>query len=180
MDVSGSEGRDPKADFDAIMEELNQFSPDLASRPMLVAGNKADSASSEQIADFQKFIEEKGLAFYAISAVTTQGVKELCEAVWLRVKELPPIKIYEAEERPVDMPEGDHTFNIHRADDAAFEIEAPFLERVLSGVNMDDYESLQYFQRVLRMSGIIDRLEEMGIEEGDTVRIFDFEFEYIR
>ena len=180
VDVSGSEGRNPAEDFEAIMKELENFSPALASRPMIVAANKCDSADPEQITAFQAFVEEKGLPFFAISAATTDGVDTLVHAVWQQVQSLPPITVYEPEPAPLSKIPEDTAFDVRRADDAAYVIDAPWLERVLIGVNMEDYESLQYFQRVLRMSGIIDRLEEMGIEEGDTVRIFDFEFDYVR
>ena len=180
VDVSGSEGRDPAEDFEAIMKELERFSPALASRPMVVAANKCDSATPQRIDTFRRFVEERGLPFFPISAATTEGVDALVHAVWRQVQTLPPITVYEPEPAPLpDIPE-DTAFTVHRADDAAYVIDAPWLERVLTGVNMEDYESLQYFQRVLRLSGIIDRLEEMGIEEGDTVRIFDFEFDYVR
>jgi len=183
VDVSGVEGRDPKEDFEIINRELRNFSDDLADRPQIVAGNKCDMASPEQIADFKAFVEEKKLAFYPISAVTTQGTKGLIDAVSAKLDTLPPIKEYEAE--PPTQAELDERagmgekFEITRGDDAVYYVEAAWLENIMRTVDMDDYSSLQYFQRVLRNTGIIDRLEEMGIKEGDTVSIYGFEFDFV-
>ncbi|HNX64816.1 MAG TPA: GTPase ObgE [Oscillospiraceae bacterium] len=183
VDVSGVEGRNPKEDFEIINRELENFSEDLAHRPQIVAANKSDMATPEQIAEFKEYIEEMGLKFFEISAATTKGTKELITAVADKLAELPPIKEYEAE--PLTQAELDEMagtgekFEIEAEDDVYY-ISAPWLENIMKTVNMDDYESLQYFQRVLRTSGIIDKLEEMGINEGDTVSLFGFEFEYLR
>ena len=181
VDVSGIEGRDPVDDFEKINYELQNFDPDLAKRPQIVAANKSDLATEEQISSFRSYIEEKGLEFFAISAATKKGTKELVYAVARRLAELPPIKQYEPEELPRDSftRKEPRTFNI-RVENGVYIVEADWLMQALSFVNMDDYESLQYFQRVLRNSGIIDKLEEMGIKEGDTVDILGFEFDYVR
>ena len=182
VDVSGCEGRDPKEDFEIINRELENFSEELAERPQIVAANKCDMASEEQLADFRKFVEEKGYRLFEISAATTMGTKELMSAVATELDKLPPIKEYEAEPLPVMLDESagmGERFEITRGDDAVFYVEAPWLEHIMRTVDMDDYASLQYFQRVLRNTGIIDRLEQMGIEEGDTVNIFGFEFDFV-
>ena len=183
VDVSGIEGRDPKADFEAINKELENFSEDLADAPQIVAANKSDMATPEQIAEFKAYIEEKGLPFFEISAATTMGTQELVYGIWDKLKDLPPVKEFEAE--PLTQQELDEKliskkdFNI-TVEDGIYFVEADWLWDILRTVNMEDYSSLQYFQRVLRNTGIIDKLEEMGINEGDTVSIFDFEFDYIR
>ncbi len=181
VDVSGIEGRDPKEDFVAINKELANFNEELAQNPMIVVANKSDMATDEQIEDFRKYIEDQGMQFFVISAATKGGTDELVYAVWNVLKDLPPIKRYE--EEPVAVFEMQKTkskdFKI-TVENGVYMIEAPWLLRVLSNVNMDDYESLQYFQRSLHTSGIIKKLEEMGINEGDTVNIHDFEFDYIR
>ncbi len=179
VDVSGSEGRNPKEDFEIINRELKNFNEELAMRPQIVAANKCDMASGEQIEDFKKFIEGNGLPFFEISAATTKGTRELVDEIWRRLEELPPIKAFEPDPVPVEESFGGRKFNIS-VENGVYFIDAPWLETVLRGVNMDDYESLQYFQRVLRESGIIAKLEEMGINEGDTVDIFGFEFDYMR
>ncbi len=178
VDVSGIEGRDPIADFEAINRELKSFSEELAERPQIVAANKCDMATSEQIEAFRAYVQEKGCPFFEISAATTAGTKELMDAVARRLDELPPIKQYEPE--PVSPEEAvkGHTYEI-TLENGIYVIDAPWLEQILSTVNIDDYESLQYFQRVMRSSGIIDRLEQMGIQEGDTVELMGFQFEFI-
>ena len=183
VDVSGIEGRDPKDDFEIINRELKNFSEELAERPQIVAANKCDMASPEQIEDFKKYIEDKGLQFFEISAATTQGTKELVDAVSAELDQLPPIKEYEPE--PMTQQELDEKagigekFEITKGDDGVYYVEAAWLEHIMRTVDMDDYASLQYFQRVLRNSGIIDKLEEMGINEGETVNIFGFEFDFV-
>jgi len=182
VDVSGIEGRDPQEDFEIINRELAKFSSQLAQRPMIVAGNKCDIASKEQVEKFAEFVRGQGYEFFPISAATNQGTKELMQAAAAMLAKLPPIVRYEKEELSQEEAVerlAKNRFEIYLRDNIYF-VDAPWLERALMGVNMDDYESLQYFQRVLRVSGIIDKLEEMGINEGDTVSILDFEFEYLR
>ena len=183
VDVSGSEGRDPKDDFEKINLELANFSAELSERPQIVAANKSDIATEEQIEDFRSFIEEKGLPFFVISAASAQGTKELVAAIAGELEKLPPIVRYEA--KPLTLEELEkqaaekRSFTIKKEDAHFYSVDAEWLAPILSTVNMDDYESLQYFQRVLRYSGIIDALKEAGIEEEDTVSIFDFEFSFI-
>lgn len=183
VDVSGIEGRDPCEDFEIINRELRNFSEELAERPQIVAANKCDMASEEQIEAFKSYVESKGIAFYQISAATTQGTKELIDAVSAELDTLPPIKEYEPE--PMTQQELDERagmgekFEITRGDDAVYYVEALWLENIMRTVDMDDYSSLQYFQRVLRNTGIIDKLEEMGINEGDVVNIYGFEFDFV-
>lgn len=183
VDVSGSEGRTPSEDYEIINSELKSFSEDLAKRPQIVAANKCDMASPEQIAEFREYLKERGVEMFEISAATTMGTKELISAVFNELEKLPPIKEYEVEPlTPAELDEQagiGERFEITRGDDAVFYVEAPWLEHIMRTVDMEDYASLQYFQRVLRNTGIISRLEEMGIEEGDTVNIFGFEFDFV-
>ena len=179
VDVSGSEGRNPKDDFEKINAELERFNPELAKRPQIVAANKSDIADEKQIEEFKKYIKEKGYEVFDISAASSVGVTKLINKVAEELSKLPPVKRYEAEPRVEEIDVKAKNFEINIAEDGAYEIDAPWLERILAGVNMEDYESLQYFQRTLRNCGIIDKLEEMGIKEGDTVRIFDFEFDFV-
>ncbi len=182
VDVSGIEGRDPIEDFETINRELAGFSQELADAPQIVAANKSDMASAEQIQRLREHVEEQGLLFYEISAATTVGTKELVYGIWNRLEVLPPVKQFEAQ--PLSREELDEKllsrkdFNV-TVEDGVYFVEADWLWDILRSVNMDDYSSLQYFQKVLRSSGIIDKLLEMGINEGDTVSIFDFEFEFV-
>lgn len=183
VDVSGIEGRDPKEDFDKINHELANFSEELSERPQIVAANKCDLASKEQIAEFESFIKEKGFPFFKISAATTEGTDALIDAVITKLDTLPPVKRYEAQQLSLEelaaLDEQKRSFTVTKQD-GVYIVDAEWLAPILSVVNMEDYESLQYFQRVLRSSGIIDELERQGIQEDDLVSIFDFEFNYVR
>jgi GTP-binding protein len=181
VDVSGIEGRDPIEDYETIQQELERFSEDLAHRPQIVAANKCDMADPEQISRFREYIEAKGLQFFEISAATTQGTSDLVQAAGYMLAELPPIIQYEPEpitEEELMSAETYGKFEIE-IEDGIFYVDAKWLEPIMRTINMDDYSSLQYFQRVLRSSGIIDALEEKGIDEGDTVNILGFEFDFI-
>ena len=179
VDVSGCEGRNPIDDFNLINTELVSFSEELAKRPQIAIANKADIATEEQIEEFRAFCEVQGLQLFVISAATRQGIDELPGVVYSELQKLPPVVIYEPEYVKPEIEEDGNAFEIFRTDDGAFNIEAEWLVRILNGTNVEDYESLQYFQRRLRDSGIIDRLEEMGVKDGDTIRIEDFEFDYV-
>ena len=181
VDVSGSEGRDPIEDFKSINEELRNFNLELSERPQIVAANKCDLATEEQLKTFRSFIEEQGYQLVEISAPIAMGTKELIYAVSRMLDTLPPIKQYDVDYVPVDVNAkmSRDVFEI-RVEDGVYLVEADWLAPVFGLVDPDDYESLQYFQRVLRTSGIIDKLEEMGIQEGDTVSILNFEFDYIK
>lgn len=180
VDVSGIEGRDAIEDYEKIQSELGNFSEELAERPQIVAANKCDMADPELIEKFRVYIEEKGLPFYEISAATTMGTAELVQAAGSMLSELPPILQYE----PEPITEEELTADTYgkfeiEVEDGIYYVDAKWLEPIMRTVNMDDYSSLQYFQRVLRSSGIIDALENMGIEEGATVNILGFEFDFV-
>lgn len=181
VDVSGSEGRNPIDDFEKINEELKKFNPDLAERPMIVAGNKIDMAEPEQIEEFKKYVNDKGYEYYSICAPIMEGTKELMNVTWNMLKELPPIKEYEVEEIPLEalIPEDDNSFKITQEDEGYYLVEAKWFPRVLKGIDVTDYEALQYMQRVLEKSGVFDALREKGIQEGDIVSLYNIEFEYI-
>ena len=180
VDVSGCEGRDPKEDFLAINRELEQFNQELAARPQLVAGNKCDIAQPEQVEDFRRFVEEKGYQFFPISAATRQGVKELMGQVSRLLDTLPPIKQYEPEAAPLpELPDGTDDFTV-KVEDGVYFVEAGWLMQAVGMVDPDDYESLQYLHRVLQGHGVLERLEEMGIQDGDTVDILGFQFDYVK
>lgn len=180
VDVSGHEGRDPKEDFARINEELVKFNPELAKQPQIVAGNKIDMAEPEQIEAFRSWVEAQGYEYYSICAPIMEGTQELMNAVWNKLQTLPPIKEYEAEEIPPEMLIKDNEgFTITEPEEGYFIVEAAWFPRVLRGIDIEDYESLQYMQRVLEKSGVYDALRERGIKEGDTVSIYDIEFEYV-
>ena len=180
VDVSGSEGRDPKEDFAVINRELRRFNAELADRPMLVAVNKCDLATEEQIQDFRAFVEGQGYAFFPIMAPIREGVDPLMNKVLEELSKLPPIRRYEAE-APVLQPVEElkrGQVDIQEQDGVYF-VKAPWLLKIMNSVNFDDTESLQYFQRVLIETGVIDALREAGCQEGDTVDLYDLEFDFV-
>ena len=180
VDVSGSEDRDPVADFEAINRELADYSEELAARPMIVAANKADllPPDSDNLQRLQKAAEEAGCPFYVISAGTTKGTRELMRAAAGMLRQLPPVKVFEPEYveeiaqavRPED-------FQIEHYG-STWLVTGEWISRLVENINFDDYESRNYFDQQLRRCGLFARLEEEGIQEGDTVDIYDFEFEY--
>ena len=180
VDVSDSEGRNPIDDFEKINEELVKFNPELAQRPMIVAGNKIDMAEPEQIEEFKNYVNSKGYEYYSICAPICEGTKELMNVTWNMLQTLPPIKEYDTEEIPFEaFIEDNNSFKITQVDDGYFLVEAKWFPKVLKGIDITDYEALQYMQRVLEKSGIFDALKEKGIQEGDIVSLYDIEFEYI-
>ena len=181
VDVSGSEGRDPVADFEAIQAELKEYGSGLGNRPMLVAGNKVDIAADRSgLEALKAHVEAKGLPFFEISAAAQLGTRELMYAAARELEHLPPITVYEPTyvERPpeVDMSQ---PLNIIHEDDTWI-VEGPWLQRLMANVNFGDYESRNWFDKMLRQSGLFDRLEEMGIRDGDIVSLYNLEFEYQR
>lgn len=182
VDVSGSEGRDPVEDFDAINAELVHYSADLEKRPQIVAANKTDvMEDSENLERLRKHVEKLGYPLFEISAAAHQGVDGLMNKVSEQLSTLPPIVVYEPEYVPRP-PVIDYSqpLDIQRTDDGVWVVDGPWLQRLMSNVNLNDYESRMYFDRTLRDSGLYQRLEEMGIQDGDTVSLYDYEFEYQR
>lgn len=182
VDISGSEGRDPIDDFEKIMTELNKYSDKVASKPMIVAANKVDliSEDDEKFIEFKKYIEERGYRFFAISAPIGQGVKELMYAAAEELAKAPTETEeyeyfdFEAEEKLDDdyrevkaSKEGDH-----------FLLRGKQLQKIFDSTNFNDMGSLRYLYHYIEKSGAMRKLKALGIEEGDIVKIADFEFEY--
>ena len=181
VDVSGSEGRDPVEDFETINAELKEYSPELASRKMLVAANKTDILADRTLLEQLKaHVEGLGLPFFELSAATHQGVRELMKAAAGELAHLPPVITYEPEyvERP---PQVDTTEPLTiRHEDDVWIVEGPWLQKIMANVNFSNYESRNWFDRMLRNAGLFDRLEEMGIQDGDLVSLYNLDFEYQR
>lgn len=180
VDVSGSEGRDPIEDFEKINLELERFNPALSKCPQIVAGNKIDLASEEQLERFRTYMKEKGYEYFEMCAPILEGTREVINAVSAKLATLEPVKHFESEEIPLEvlMQKQNTGFSI-TVQEGIYFVDAPWIVRVMNSVNMDDYESLQYLQRVLITSGIIDALRNEGIEEGDTVDIYGFQFDFV-
>ena len=181
VDVSGSEGRDPVADFDAINRELASYSPALAERPQIVAANKTDIMEDPaNLTRLREHVEALGYPLYEISAAAHSGTAELVKMIAGQLAILPPVKVYEAEyvPRPAAI-DTSAAPTITRTDDGStWIVEAPWLERLMGNVNFNDYESRMYFDKTLREAGLFTMLEERGCKDGDTVSIYDFEFDY--
>ena len=182
VDVSGSEDRDPVEDFEKINRELKEYSPDLAARPMIVAANKCDllAPESDNLARLKDYVTAQGYEFYEISAATTQGTKQLMRTIAAKLKELPPVTVYETDYvKPIAEAGEVEDLQIQHYGDT-WVVSGKWLAQLINDINFGDYESRMYFDRQLRKSGLFDRLEELGIEDGDTVSIYDFEFDYER
>lgn len=181
IDISGSEGRDPIDDFNKINTELAVFSEELTNRPQIVVGNKCDLVDEDEIERISKYFTDKGYKFFPVMAAIAEGTQELINYVAASLAKLPPIKKYEAEPKPIEdlTNEKKRSFKIRVCNGVYFVEECNWIMDVMNTIDPDDYESLQYFERVLRSSGIIKALEEAGIHQGDTVNVYDVEFDYV-
>lgn len=180
VDASGREGRDPVEDFDIINRELREYSEILASRPMLVAANKCDlldEGSEERLTRLEAHVKEAGMPFFRISAAAHRGTEELTRAIAYKLAGLPPIAVFEPEYVEPEAPEELPDPAINR-ENGVWYVDGGWAERLVQNVNFGDYESRMYFDRTLRDRGVFDRLEELGVEEGDTVSVCGIEFEY--
>ncbi|MDD4716220.1 MAG: GTPase ObgE, partial [Oscillospiraceae bacterium] len=179
VDVSGSEGRDPVEDFDAICEELKRYSPELARRPQIVVANKCDLLQDETPRErLRTHVNALGYPLLSLSAVTHTGVDGLVKEIAAQLAHLPPVKVYEPEHVPRP-PQRDTVEDLHiERQDGAWFVEGPWLQRLMANINFGDYESRNFFDRTLRTAGLFGRLEKMGIQDGDTVSLYGLEFEY--
>ena len=176
VDVSGIEGRNPIEDFEKINNELYLYSETLAKTPQIVAANKTDIITDKDSYEtFKKYIGDKGIELYEISAATGSGVRELMTGVSQMLDTLEPVEIFEPEFTEDDFEEEPFTV---RKEDGEYIVEGPYVEKLLRHSNFDDGESMQYFQLALRRKGIIKALEDMGCGEGDRVRMYELEFDY--
>ena len=181
IDNSGSEGRDPIDDFEKINSELAAFNEELTTRPQVIVGNKCDLIDEEEIAKYTEYFESRGYKFFPAMAAIAEGTADVINYVAAELAKLPAIKIYEAEPKPqLDLSSNKkRTFSIRACDGVFFVEDAPWIMDVMNQVDPDDYESLQYFERVMRQTGIIDALRKAGVQEGDTVSVYDVEFDFV-
>lgn len=180
VDVSEIEGRNAIEDFEIINKELLRYNELLASRPQIVAANKMDiPGTEEKYASFKAELEKRGYKVFGISAATSKGLKELMYYVSNTLSTLPDTILIDEnkDEEVVYTAKDEKPFEIH-IDNGVYVVEGNWLRKVLGSTNITNFESLQYFQRALKKKGVISALEEMGIQEGDTVRIYDTEFDY--
>lgn len=180
VDISGLEGRDALDDFDKINGELKLYNEKLATRPQVVVANKMDILEDESIFDeFKNELEGRGYNVFKMSAATRQGVDDVIAYVSELLREAEEIELVSEEEmfRPELDEVQDEGLQID-IEDGVYVVTGKSLRRIMYSVNFDDMESLQYFQKAMESQGVFDRLREMGIEDGDTVRIYEIEFEF--
>lgn len=186
VDAASTEGRDPIEDIYAINKELEAYNADIAKRPQVIAANKLDVISADgedPIERIKAEFEPKGIRVFPISAVTGSGIKELLYFVSGMLKTLPdePI-IFEQEYFPefLDNYSSEPYTVIYDADEKEYVVEGPRIEKMLGYTNLESEKGFTFFQRFLKENGILDELEELGIQEGDTVRMYGLSFDYYK
>lgn len=182
VDISCFEGRDPIEDIIKINTELERYSPALALREQIIVANKTDALDPElvDIKAFEEFVRENDWKLMYVSAATGEGLDALIRYSADELKELPPMTIYEAEYEPEDAYVGGGKETTIRREGGMFIVEGEWLFNLMGQINFSDYESLNYFQRILYRSGVFEELEKHGCVDGDTVSIYDFEFDFVK
>ena len=188
VDAASTEGRDPIADIKAINAELEAYNPDLLKRPQVIAANKIDAiyddgSGTNPVELIKAAFEPGGIKVYPISAVTGQGVKELLYAVRELLDNFPDDVVIFEKEFDVDelLDNSDDNYNVYIDENGVFIVEGERIDKMLGYTNLESEKGFNFFQKFMKSSGAIDRLEELGIEEGDTVRVGDYlEFDYYR
>ena len=183
VDISAADGRDPLEDIDTIDAELEKYSAELSLRPQIVVANKMDSVLEEEpiVAELKAYCEKLGRPLVFVSAVSGEGLDELVALASKTLATLPPLTVYESEiteEEAIASTFGQKETTVTKQD-GVYYVEGDWLYNLMGQVNFEDYESLNFFQRILIKNGVIDKLREAGVEEGDTVSIYDFEFDFV-
>ncbi len=180
VDVSGSEGRDPIEDFEKINAELRNYSEKLASKPMIVVANKIDLASDEKQKEFKDYISSKGYELYSMCAPIHEGVDEVIEAAYKLLKATPveeeEITVFEIPDPTEDPDYRDVNVSF---DGKYFTVTGKQLRKIFDSTNFNDMGSLRYLYRYIDNSGAIDKMVAMGLEDGDIIKVFDYEMEYV-
>lgn len=183
VDVSGLEGRDPISDIETINAELARYDAGLASRPQIIVANKCDMIESgtTDIEAFEKYVKDSGRELIYVSALEGKNLDKLVRMTADMLETLPPLTVYEPEytEEDAAVPSGERTTTVRRENDTYY-VEGEWLYNLMGQVNPEDYESLSFFSRVLQKAGVIAMLEEKGCKDGDTVNIYDFEFDFVK
>lgn len=182
VDISCFEGRDPVEDIQKINYELERYSPALALRPQIIIANKVDALDRElvDVDAFEAYVKAEGWELLYVSAATGEGISEMVRLVAERLVQLPPMMVYECEYEPEDAYVGGGKETTIRRENDKFYVEGAWLLNLMGQINFDDYESLNFFQRVLQKSGVFEALEAKGCKDGNTVSIYDFEFDYVK
>ena len=182
VDISCFEGRDPVEDIIKINTELEKYSPELATRKQIVVANKTDALDPElvDVKAFEEYVASNGWELLYVSAATGEGLDTLIKRSGELLADLPPMTIYEAEYEPEDAYVGGGKDTIIKYEDGMYIVEGEWLFNLMGQINFSDYESLNYFQRILYRSGVFEELEKHGCKDGDTVSIYDFEFDFVK
>lgn len=184
VDISASEGRDPVSDIKTINSELSRYSEALSRRPQIIVANKFDMLDREvtDIPAFEEYVGQLGWDMIYTSAATGEGIEEMKNLVAAKLSDLPPITIYESEilREDENLPGSGERQTIIRREGNVFVVQGEWLINLMGQVNLDDWESLAFFQKVLQRSGVFEQLEASGCVDGDTVSIYDFEFDYVK
>jgi len=181
VDIAAIDGRDPITDFDTINSELKEYSAKLAEKPQIVAANKTElPMADEYLEKFISHVEGKGYKVFVISAATGKGIKELIKYTAQELSKLPETVMADETEEEVVYTAGEEKLFTVRKEGKVFIVEGNWIRKIAGSTNFGIYESLQYFQRAIKQRGVIDELEKLGIKEGDTVKIYDFEFDYVK
>ena len=181
VDISCFEGRDPIEDVEMINRELERYSPELSLRPQIIVANKSDALEGADVDTeaFEEFVRENGWEMIYVSAATGAGLDDMIQMVVERLEELQPLKVYSGEMAEEEI-EVDAKETIIKRQNDLYIVEGEWLYNLMGQINFDDYESLNFFQNVLKKSGVFEALEAKGCKDGDTVSIYDFEFDYIK
>ena len=164
-----------------INAELEKYNPELAARPQIIAANKCDILDRAQVDvdAFEKFVSDSGYTLVYISAASGEGVKELCRKAYDMLSTLPPLTIYEPEYEEEIKEQGKPDEITVTKEKDVFVVEGEWLHWLMSSINFDDRESFSYFERMMRENGVIDKMRELGIKDGDTVSMYDLEFDFV-
>ena len=187
VDAASTQGRDPVADIHAINRELEAYNPEIAARPQVIAANKIDCFYGEEkevvLELLKKEFEPEGIRVFPISAVTGEGVKELLYYTKQMLNETPEDRIVFEKEYMIEEPDfSNEPYTVEKSEEeeGLFVVEGPRIERMLGYTNLDSEKGFEFFQKFLKNNGILDKLEELGIEEGDTVKMYGLQFDYYK
>ena len=180
VDISGLEGRNALEDFDAINGELKLYNEKLSTRPQVVVANKIDILEDESVyEEFKTTLEERGYKVFKMSAATREGIEDVIAYVSQILKDAEEIELVSEEELYVPELDDEQEEGLQvEIEDGVYVVTGKSLRRIMYSVNFEDMESIQFFQKTMESQGVFDKLREMGIEDGDTVKIYDIEFEF--
>lgn len=184
VDAASVEGRDPIADIKAINGELEKYNPEILRRPQVIAANKIDAMTEEDRETVTELLKEEfakdGIEVFSISAVTGEGVKELLWHVRKLLDELPEGAMEFEQEYDLSFEEEEGGIIVENPEEGVFTVEGPKVERMLGYTNLESERGFDFFQKFLKRNGVVEELEALGIEEGDTVKLYDLEFDYYK